>query len=253
MLLKKVQAVLHKSGLPQTLWREAVRHVVWLKNCMLMKALDGGTPLEAVTGKKPDLSCVQPWGLKVWVHVEAGNELGGQVEEGWWVGIDDRSTNGCRVYRLEKRAVTVEWNIYWGPVEAKLSACEGGEDEPIPSAILMPSATAHPSTQPTTPSMPPAPLPMPPAPTKHVCKLSQCILNMMAGKAPIPRGIQLPTPLPETIQVREDNTVIEEEDTAALLSAILENKDDAAKLSVTLAEFMAEAEALEPTSLGDAM
>jgi hypothetical protein len=31
-LLEKVCAMLHDSGLPCTLWGEAVRHAVWLKN-----------------------------------------------------------------------------------------------------------------------------------------------------------------------------------------------------------------------------
>jgi transposase InsO family protein len=98
MLLEKVRAMLHDSGLPRALWGEAVRHAVWLKNRTPTKALDGGTPFEAATGKKPDLSRARVWGSRVWVRVEASTKLGGRVEEGRWVGIDDGSENGCRVY-----------------------------------------------------------------------------------------------------------------------------------------------------------
>ena len=55
-LLEKVRAMLHESKLPRPLWGEAVRHAVWLKNRTPTKALEGGTPLEAATGKVPDLS-----------------------------------------------------------------------------------------------------------------------------------------------------------------------------------------------------
>jgi len=64
-LLEKVRAMLHKSRLPCTLWGEAVRHAVWLKNQTPTKALDGSTPLEAETGKKPNLSRLCVWGSKV--------------------------------------------------------------------------------------------------------------------------------------------------------------------------------------------
>lgn len=97
-LLEKVRAMLHESGLPRALWGEAVRHAVWLKNRTPTKALEGGTPLEAATGQKPDLSRVRTWGSRVWVRTEGGTKLGGRVVEGRWVGIDDNSPNGCRVY-----------------------------------------------------------------------------------------------------------------------------------------------------------
>ena len=39
ILLEKVRAMLHASGLPKFLWAEAVRHAVWLKNRTSTKAL----------------------------------------------------------------------------------------------------------------------------------------------------------------------------------------------------------------------
>ncbi|KAG2074323.1 hypothetical protein BDR04DRAFT_994023, partial [Suillus decipiens] len=74
--------MLHESGLPCFLWGEAVHHAVWLKNRMPTKALDGATPLETATGKKPDLHNVHPWGSKVWVCTESGTKLEGCIKEG---------------------------------------------------------------------------------------------------------------------------------------------------------------------------
>ena len=137
-LLEKVGAMLHESSLPCTLWGEAVHHAIWLKNRMPTKALDGGTPLEAATGQKPDVSRACVWGSRIWVHVEGGMKLGGCVVEGRWVGVDDNSPNGCRVYWLEKQSVTVEHNIYWDPSSAELLSRDGEEEESnIPNVILM--------------------------------------------------------------------------------------------------------------------
>jgi hypothetical protein len=244
------------------LWGEAVRHAVWLKNRTPTKALDGGTLLEAATGKKPDLCNARPWGSKVWVRIEAGDKLGSQVVEGRWMGVDNGSANGCRVYWPARRLVTVERNIYWSPVVAKSLACEGEEDEHTPGMMLMPSvpppvpSSSVPSSSipssaimtPTTPPMPPTPLVTPPAPEKHVRRPSQRVLNMIQGKTPIPRGIQLPSTPPD----EADDPAIEGENAAALLSAILEDGDDTTELSLALADFTSEAEALEPTSLADA-
>ena len=56
-----------------------------------MKAVGGMTPFEAAFGKKPDLRGVREWGERVYVRIEGGTKLGGQVREGRWIGIDDES------------------------------------------------------------------------------------------------------------------------------------------------------------------
>lgn len=88
---------------------------MWLKNRTPTKALQGATPLEVATGKLPDFSRLRPWGSKVWVRTEGGDKLGGRVAIGCWVGVDDDSPNGCRVFWPSKRSVTVERNVYWDP------------------------------------------------------------------------------------------------------------------------------------------
>jgi hypothetical protein len=96
-VVEKVCAMLHTSGLPWTLWGEAAHHAVWVINHTTTKALDGMTPFEAATGKKPDLCHVREWGEKVWVRLEKGTKLGDCVKEGHWIGIDDQS-KGFRIY-----------------------------------------------------------------------------------------------------------------------------------------------------------
>jgi hypothetical protein len=87
ILITKVRAMLHDSGLPKFLWGEAVRHAVWLKNHTSTKALQGLTPYEALTGNKPDLTDLRIWGCQVWVHDSTGSKLDSRAKEGYWVSM----------------------------------------------------------------------------------------------------------------------------------------------------------------------
>jgi hypothetical protein len=53
-LLKRIHAFEHGSGLPKSLWGEALRHAVWSKNRTVTCALDSRTPFEALYGHPPD-------------------------------------------------------------------------------------------------------------------------------------------------------------------------------------------------------
>ncbi|THH08422.1 hypothetical protein EW146_g8993 [Bondarzewia mesenterica] len=113
-LMEKVRAMLHASQLPHFLWGEAIRHAVWLKNCTDTKAIDGMTPFEVLTGRKPNLSGVREWGSRVWMHNMSGLKLDPRAREGRWVGIDE-VVKGCRVYWPRSKTVTVERNVYYAP------------------------------------------------------------------------------------------------------------------------------------------
>ena len=117
--LEKVRALLHESGLPHFLWGEALHHVIYLKNRTWTKSLPDATPHEILTGKKPDLSNLHPWGTRVWVHDTKGSKLDGRAKEGRWVGFDEES-RGHRIYWKDKRSVTVERNITIIPNEVDI-------------------------------------------------------------------------------------------------------------------------------------
>jgi len=82
MIVEQIHAILHASNLPKFLWGEAARHVVWLMNRMITKAVDSMTLYKAVFGRKPDLQNVCEWGEKVWVQIEGGDKLSGRVRGG---------------------------------------------------------------------------------------------------------------------------------------------------------------------------
>ncbi|CAA7264972.1 unnamed protein product [Cyclocybe aegerita] len=173
IIMERVRALLHSSGLPKFLWGEAARHVIWLLNRTSMKVVDGKTPYEAAFGKKPDLREVREWGEKVWVRVEGGNELGGWVREGRWMGLDEKS-KGVRVYWPDKRTVMVERNVYFDKTASSVSRLEGEDWEFIettPDSMLdgltsTPSVNTQASTSAPTPLVTPATtIPAPTDPT----------------------------------------------------------------------------------------
>jgi hypothetical protein len=69
------------------------------------------TPCKILTGKKPDLSNVHPWGCKVHVHDTSGLKLDGHSRIGRWMGVKEETGDGHRVYWPERGTVTVERSV----------------------------------------------------------------------------------------------------------------------------------------------
>jgi transposase InsO family protein len=110
-IITKVRAMLHDSELPHFLWAEATRHAVYLKNRTWTRTLGDTTPFEILTGRKPDLSKIHPWGCKVRVHDTSGSKLDGRSRIGRWVGLDEETSDGHRIYWQERRTITVERSV----------------------------------------------------------------------------------------------------------------------------------------------
>ena len=143
------------------------------------------------SGKKSYQQHVREWGDKVWVRVEGGNKLGGQVREGQWLGVDKQS-KGFQVYWPDKRTVSTKRNVYHDKTCSLVDRLEGEDWEFIEMTTDLPESskpTKPTPIQPTTsqaassPTISPAPSPSPsdhqelheegPVPTKHVRKPSQ--------------------------------------------------------------------------------
>jgi transposase InsO family protein len=150
-LLERIRALTHASGLPKSLWGEALRHAAWLKNRTATCALDGKTPFEALYGRPPDLSTLRIWGSQVWVHSPSGSKLDVRAREARWLG-PDVDAKAHRVFWSSTKNVAVERNIYFG-MSAPL---EGEDEEPTEADRKQPVAPNAPSTPPSTelPSMP---------------------------------------------------------------------------------------------------
>ena len=180
------------------------------------------------------------------------------------MGIDDKSENTYQVYWPMKRIVTVKHNIYWKPTQRDI---EGEEErtypsdatlayvnDPQPSATIAKSGLSMPQPQATGTPHIPVPDPITAPCPKCTRQPSQHVLDIINGKAldPTPlQGIQLPDPVAENPKPNSGPTVFEGEGTADQTLAAAAYNDNI-ELVLELNETIAEAKALEPTSLAEA-
>jgi hypothetical protein len=120
-LLERVRAILHHSGLPKTLWGEAIHFAVWLKNRTSTRVLGDTTPHERLHRAKPNLAGLPEWGQSVWVHDTSGSKLDARAKEGRWVGFDSESTHAHRIYWPGKNSVSVERDIKFAPTAVRIT------------------------------------------------------------------------------------------------------------------------------------
>lgn len=64
-----VRTLLAESKLPQRFWAEALSTAAYLRNMSPTKPVDGMTPYEALTGRKPNVSHLRTFGCVVYAHV----------------------------------------------------------------------------------------------------------------------------------------------------------------------------------------
>ena len=257
MILEQVCALLHASGLLKYLWGEVACHVIWLKNQTPTKVLNGLTPFEVAFGTKPDLSHVREWGSKVFVRVEGISKLSGCVETCRWMGIDDKSENACCVYWPAKQSVIVECNVSWLPTHHVLKGEH--DDTQVPDVTIAyipphPPLTSPPATTNVSSpaSAPPLSSSIPDPHPQCTHRPSQCVLDILQGKATdlLPtRGIQLPTSIPETA---DHNPASFEGEQPTQPVPMVTDYDNDVELVLNLNEVIANAEALEPTSIAEA-
>ena len=256
-LLERIRAFAHESGLPKSLWGEALRHAVWLKNRTATRALDGRTPFEALYGHPPDLSRLRAWGCHVWVHDPDRSKLDVRAREARWLGFDI-DARAHRVFWPGPGNVTVERTIYFGT-----SALSEGEETHIPTlrgeqsdAPSTPTTSSTPASP--APSAPSAPVSAPPAPVQppvsmpdsqppplrcstRTRKPSRLVRDLQSGEGV---GMRLPGSFAE--ESEEAWGVWSVEDGAPVLL------EDFEGLECALAAETADAEALEPRTLAEA-
>ena len=180
------------SGLPRSLWGEALLHAIWLKNRTSTKALNGRTPYEALTGSPPDMSGVPVWGSQVWVHDDSSGKVGVRAIAARWVGFDTQ-TKGHRVYWPERRTVTVERNVRFAapnlPAPFADDDAELEEEEDADEVKPASPVPDEPVAEPPVPEEPRAAA----RPTR-VRPPSQRVRDILQGKAAdkkLPRGVQV--------------------------------------------------------------
>ena len=104
-LVESVRSMLVDASLPHKFWAEALSTAVYLRNRSPTKAVDGMTPFEAWTGKKPSVSHLRVFGYKAFAHVpkDERGKLDSKAKKCILVGYGEE-TKGYRLYDpLKKR------------------------------------------------------------------------------------------------------------------------------------------------------
>ena len=120
-LVKRLRAMLIKSNLPKSLWRYAILHANYIKNCMHTHSLPDKTPDKMVHGKKPNLQDAYEWGKDIYVKIKQYDKSAHQATKAKWIGHSSPS-NGHLIYWPSRQKVSVERNVIFNTREkVKLS------------------------------------------------------------------------------------------------------------------------------------
>jgi len=69
ILVEMIRAMLCDATLPQQFWAETLSTAVYLRNQSPTKSLSGMTPIEALTGEKPNFQHLRIFGFVAYSHV----------------------------------------------------------------------------------------------------------------------------------------------------------------------------------------
>lgn len=114
-LVELARAMLFAKRLPGFLWAEAVSHAAYLRNHAPTRALDGMTPEQAWTGRRPDVSHLREFGCPVWVRDEDNNlsKFAPRANEHVFVGFVD-GPKAIRYYDARTRRIKSSRNYVFG-------------------------------------------------------------------------------------------------------------------------------------------
>ena len=68
-LVEMVRSMLSDSKLPPRFWAEALATAAYLKNRSPARAVEGKTPVEALTGEKPNVGNLHSFGCIAYAHI----------------------------------------------------------------------------------------------------------------------------------------------------------------------------------------
>jgi transposase InsO family protein len=221
--LELVRAMLHDSGLPKFLWAEAVSHAIYVRNRTWTRAIGNTTPYELLTGSKPNMAGIQPWGCKVRVHDAGGAKLDARSKVGRWVGFDPDTKDGHRIYWPEKRSVSVERSVKFNFTEevvVRIPSLEGEIGDKSSDAVEGPGDGNSKVVEPQRVIEPPEPEG---GRGKRIRRETEYVKMLLEGSAVtgtrsiLPRGMQQGSRVPvEDV----DDGVVEEHAMATVIESV---------------------------------
>ena len=109
--MERVRAFLIQAALLKSLWAEVPHFVIWLKNCTTTWVIGDATPLEQVSGHKPNLVGLPEWGQHIWVHSGKSSKLQKHATIACWIGYNWGNLHAHQIYWLETQSITTERNV----------------------------------------------------------------------------------------------------------------------------------------------
>src|SRR5579859_4810537 len=243
-LLEIGRAMLIAKGLPAFLWPEAVAHAAYIRNRSPTKALNGITPLEGWTGKKPDVSHFKEFGCDVWVLDQGvkGSKLAPKSRKMKFMGFVD-GAKAIRYYDPSARTIKISRNVIFNENEEpkELSSMvelpglqfEGEQEEekqehklqtpiiPVDQPIPSPSESIQNNTE------EPEEISYPPRPRRNVDRDYKVLHNPKAKPSNriinIPPDVTRPTKSSTAKQISKEQA--EAHVSTAYITAVKENED----------------------------
>lgn len=140
------RALILASGLPNTLFSEALKCATYIYNRLPRKFLGWKSPFEIVTGRKPDLSHLHPLGCRAYVfqhNIPRLKKMLPRALIGYLVGYDSRNIFRVWIPSREKvirsRDVVFNDNLFYDPSEIDLGIFEDEETVDFLAGIEIPN------------------------------------------------------------------------------------------------------------------
>ena len=149
MILGAARVMFHDQGISMHLWAEECNTMVFVQNRCPHRILGMSTPKEAFTGKKPDVSHFNIFGLSIYVHVtkDARKKLEPTAEIGIFVGYT-KSPHNYRVYFPNNIMTVVRWDIKFDEEKAMRLSLERELDLHAEEELLVPKDESQAVDQP---------------------------------------------------------------------------------------------------------
>jgi hypothetical protein len=134
-LFEMACTMLDSSGAPLDLWAEAVLAASHIRNRLPSRTLEGKSPHEAWTGRKPTVGHIRKWGCKVYRHInkDAGRkkfQKDFKSMEGYLVGYELPGGINYRIYHPGTKEFKVSRDVIFSETEffdsrqVESNACE---------------------------------------------------------------------------------------------------------------------------------
>ena len=111
-ILEMARSMLKSKKLPKEFWAEAVAYALYLSNRSPTRSVNGKTPQEAWSGRKPGISHFRVFGSIAHVHVpdEKRSKLDDKSEKYIFIGYDANS-KGYKLYNPDTRKTVISRNV----------------------------------------------------------------------------------------------------------------------------------------------